>query len=67
MFKKKIAVPFYFVSLLTVLVVQGFWILGTQAIALLGMEAVVMPMVVIMTSIFLYFYSKGAQQNNWLS
>ena len=67
LFKKKIAVPFYFVSLLTVLVVQGFWILGTQAIALLGMEAVVMPMVVIMTSIFLYFYSKGAQQNNWLS
>ena len=67
LFKKKIAVPFFLVSLLTVLVVQGFWILGTQAIALLGMEAVVMPMIVVVTSIFLYFYSKGAQQNNWLS
>ena len=65
--KNKIAVPFFLVSLLTVLVVQGFWILGTQAIALLGMEAVVMPMIVVVTSIFLYFYSKGAQQNNWLS
>lgn len=65
--KKKIAVPFFLVSLLSVFVVQGFWILATQAIALLGIEAVIMPMVVIVTSIFLYYYSKGAKQNNWLA
>ena len=65
--KNKIAVPFFLVSLLSVFVVQGFWILATQAIALLGIEAVIMPMVVIVTSIFLYYYSKGAKQNNWLA
>ena len=65
--KKKIAVPLFFVSLVTVLVVQGYWMLGTQAIALLGTEAIIMPMLVIVTSIFLYFYCKGARQNNWLS
>jgi len=64
--KKKIAVPFFLVSLVTVLVVQGYWMLGTQAIALLGTEAIIMPMLVIVTSIFLYFYCKGARQNNWL-
>ena len=64
--KKKIAVPLFFVSLVTVLVVQGYWMLGTQAIALLGTEAIIMPMLVIVTSIFLYFYCKGARQNNWL-
>ena len=65
--KKKIAVPFFLVSLVTVLVVQGYWMLGTLAIALLGTEAIIMPMLVIVTSIFLYFYCKGARQNNWLS
>jgi hypothetical protein len=65
--KKKIAVPLFFVSLVTVLVVQGYWMLDTQAIALLGTEAIIMPMLVIVTSIFLYFYCKGARQNNWLS
>jgi len=64
--KKKIAVPLFLVSLVTVFVVQGYWILGTQAIALLGTEAIIMPMLVIVTSIFLYFYCKGARQNNWL-
>ena len=65
--KKKIAVPLFLVSLVTVFVVQGFWMLGTQAIALLGTEAIIMPMLVIVTSIFLYFYCEGARQNNWLS
>ncbi len=65
--KKKIAVTFLLVSLVTVLVVQGYWMLGTQAIALLGTEAIIMPILVIVTSIFLYFYCKGARQNNWLS
>ena len=64
--KKKIAVPLFLVSLVTVLVIQGFWMLGTQAIELLGTEAIIMPMLVIVTSIFLYFYCKGARQNNWL-
>tara|TARA_B110000003_G_scaffold274027_1_gene312951 strand:+ start:534 stop:977 length:444 start_codon:yes stop_codon:yes gene_type:complete len=64
--KKKIALPLFLVSLLTVLVIQGYWILATQAIALLGTEAIIMPMLVIVTSIFLYFYSKGARQNKWL-
>jgi len=65
--KKKIAVPLFLVSLVTVLVVQGYWMLGTLAIALLGTEAIIMPILVIVTSIFLYFYCKGARQNNWLS
>ena len=64
--KKKIALPLFLVSLVTVLVIQGYWILATQAIALLGTEAIIMPMLVIVTSIFLYFYSKGARQNKWL-
>jgi hypothetical protein len=65
--KKKIAVLLFLLSLITVLEVQGYWILGTQAIELLGTEAIIMPMLVIVTSIFLYFYSKGARQNNWLA
>lgn len=65
--RKKMAIPLFLISLLTVLVVQGYWLLGTNTIDLMGMEAVIMPIIVIIICIFLYFYSKGAAQKGWLS
>jgi len=65
--KKKITVGIFGISLLAVLVAQGYWLLGTEIITILGMTAVIMPLVVIALSIFLYFYSKGAARNSWIS
>jgi hypothetical protein len=65
--KKKITVGLFGISLLAVLVSQGYWLLGTEIMTILGLTAVIMPLAVIVLSIFLYFYSKGAARNSWIS
>ncbi len=65
--RKKITIMLFGISLLTVLVSQGYWLFGTEIMSLLGMTAAVMPLIVIAISIFLYFYNKGAARNGWLS
>ncbi|MGK0386877.1 MAG: hypothetical protein ACI849_001496 [Patiriisocius sp.] len=65
--RKKLAVPLFLISLVTVLIVQGYWLIGSNTIGLMGMEAAIMPLIVILLSIFLYFYSKGATQKGWLA
>ncbi|HET8734959.1 MAG TPA: hypothetical protein VFM69_00025 [Pricia sp.] len=63
--RKKVTVILFGISLVAVLVAQGYWILGTDFIAVMGTSSVIMPLVVIAVSIFLYFYSKGAAKNGW--
>lgn len=64
--RKKITVALFGISLLAVLVVQGYWILGTNVMEVIGISAAIMPIIVIVISIFLYFYNKGATKNGWL-
>lgn len=63
--RKKITVVLFGISLVAVLVAQGYWIFGTDVIEVIGTSSVIMPLVVIAISIFLYFYSKGAAKNGW--
>ncbi len=65
--KKKISVGLFGISLLAVLVAQGYWLFGTEVLTILGLTSAIMPLVVIAISIFLYFYSKGAAKNGWIS
>lgn len=64
--RKKITVALFGISLLAVLVAQGYWILGTDVIEVIGVSSVIMPLIVIVISIFLYFYNKGTAKNGWL-
>ena len=64
--RKKITVVLFLLSLIGVLISQGYWILGTDSMEVMGTQAVVMPIIVIVFSIFLYFYSKGAAKKGWL-
>ncbi len=64
--RKKLAVPVLGISLLAVLVMMGYWLFATDVMEVVGMSSVVMPLVVIIIAIFLYFYSKGAAQKGWL-
>lgn len=63
--RKKITVPLFGISLLAVLVAQVYWILGTDVMEVMGASSVIMPLIVIAISIFLYFYNKGAAKNGW--
>lgn len=65
--RKKWAVLFFGISLITVLIQMLYNWLATDAIEIWGtVMGVVLPMVVIVVAIFLYFYSKGAAQKGWL-
>lgn len=63
--RRKITVALFGISLLAVLVAQGYWILGTDVLEVIGKTSVIMPLIVIAISIFLYFYSKGASKHGW--
>ena len=65
--RKKLAVPLFAISLLMVLIQNIYGWLGTNAAEVYGsVQGYVMPLIVIIISIFLYFYSKGATQKGWL-
>lgn len=64
--RKKLAVPVLGISLLAVLIQMGYWLFATDVMDVMGMSSVIMPLVVIVVAIFLYFYSKGASQKGWL-
>jgi len=64
--RKKITVVLFLVSMITVFIVEGYYIFGTKVTEVMGQEAIYMPIVVIICSIFLYFYSKKALKKGWL-
>ena len=65
--RKKFAVPLFAISLITVLIIEFYWLLGTEIIAVSGPKVAIMPIIVIAIAIFLYFYSKGAKQKAWIN
>lgn len=64
--RKKIAVLLFLVSLITVIIVEVYYIFGTNVTDVLGQAAVFMPILVVIFSIIFYFYSKGAARKGWL-
>ena len=64
--RKKLAVPLFGLSLLAVLVQMCYWMFATKVMEVEGAKAAIMPMLVIIVAIFLYFYNKGASQKGWL-
>ena len=64
--RKKLAVPIFLISMLAVIAQMGYWMFATDVMDVYGTEAVIMPIVVIIVSIFLYFYSKSAASKGLL-
>jgi uncharacterized membrane protein len=65
--RRKLAVSMFGVSLICVLIQMINSWLGTDALDQFGkVDAIVMPIIVIIISIFMYYYSKGAKQKHWL-
>lgn len=65
--RKKLALPLFGISLIAILIVQGYWIFAMDTVGKMGPEALIMPLIVIAIAIFEYFYSKGAVRNGWLA
>lgn len=65
--RKKLSISLFGISLIAILIVQGFWIFGMDLVGVMGPKALIMPTIVIAAAIFEYFYSKGAARNGWLA
>ena len=64
--RKKNSVVLFNISLVCLLILQGYWIFFIDIEAIAGPQALIMPIIVIAIGIFESFYSKGAAQNGWL-
>jgi hypothetical protein len=65
--RRKFAIFLFGLSLLCVLIQMIAEWLTTPKIEVFGVpEGVVLPLVIIIVAIFLYYYSKGAKQKGWL-
>lgn len=64
--RKKMSVSLFGISLIAILIVQGYWIFAMDLVAIMGPKALIMPLIVIAVAIFEYFYSKGAAGNGWI-
>lgn len=65
--RKKLALALFGISLIAILIVQGYWIFAMDTVGKMGPEALIMPLIVIAIAIFEYYYSKGAARNGWLA
>jgi len=66
LFRRRLAIPLFGLSLIALLIQMGYWLLGTSIMEIEGVAAAIMPVIVIAVGIFLYYYSKGAAQKGWL-
>ena len=67
LFKKSWAYPVLFVSLLGVLVQMVHSIFIANSIEVYGPGGLVMPVMVLLVSIYLVWFSRNARQNGWIS
>ncbi|MFT5892359.1 MAG: hypothetical protein ACI9Y7_002469 [Dokdonia sp.] len=66
--KKKLAVSIFMLSLLAVIIHQGYFFFTVDSIGIYGwVQGLIMPVIVILIAMFLYMYSKIATGKGWLS
>ena len=65
--KKSWAIPLFLVSLVAVLLQMSYSIFLTDAYSVYGFQSLVMPILVILISAFLWYYAKQCEAKGWLS
>lgn len=64
--RKKLAVPFFGVSLAAVVVQMGYVLFGMSVIATLGATAAIFPAVIVVLGALLLWFSMQAKSKGWL-
>lgn len=64
--RKAWAVPVFVVSLVAIVIQMGHALLMTNAVAVLGPAAAVMPIVITAIAVFLVWYAQSARKKGWL-
>lgn len=64
--KKSWAVMLFMICLIVVIIQQCYWLFFTNASEVYGSEVYIMPFLVVLIAIYLYFFSKRAHANGWI-
>jgi len=64
--KNKLAVPFFFASLIGICIQMGHSIFVAKALDVYGPSGVIMPIFVFVIGVFLLFYSRSATAKGWI-
>ena len=65
--RKKWATPLYLISLIAIIVQMIHNVFLSDSIEVLGAIAIIMPIMILVLGVFLYFYSKNATAKGWIS
>ena len=65
--RKSWAVPVLLVSLIAVLVQASYTLFMSSAVEVLGVQAVIMPLVVVVIGVFLVWYSRKSRERGWIT
>lgn len=66
--RKKLAILMLSISLIAVLIQMSYWVFATKVIEVYGtIDAVLMPVIVVVTAFMILFYSSVAARKRWLS
>jgi len=65
--RKSWSVPVLLISLLAIIIQMAHSLFMTNAIELMGTQAIVMPIVILIIGALLYYYSRKSLDNGWLS
>lgn len=64
--KKSWAIPLFLISLVAVLIQMSYSIFLTDAYSVYGWQSLMMPILVILISAFLWYYAKQCHAKGWL-
>lgn len=65
--RKKWATPLYLISLIGIVVQMIHNVFLSDSVEVLGAIAIIMPIMILVLGVFLYFYSKNATAKGWIS
>ena len=66
--RKKWATPIFLISFICILVNMGYSVFATNHAEVFGMvQGVIMPVIIALIGLFLYFYSKRSAAKGWLN
>lgn len=66
--RKKLAILLFTISLIAVFIQMSYWVFATEVINVYGtLDAVLMPIIVVVTALALLLYSRIVARKGWLS
>lgn len=65
--KRRWAVPVFLVSLVAIILQMGYGFIFFKNVEVYGAVAIIMPLIIVIIGIYLYYFARQCQQKGWIS